>query len=175
MAAGGFTQLELLVVVGILVILLAILLPVIAKVRASARSVNCIASLRQISLGFQRFAVDHGGRLPDPPAMDKPWETILLPYVGGATVYRCPADDELAASLGSSYDWRDTGDPATTLAGAQLGDAQGDTVIVYDSLPGWHAAGRMNAARGDGSTVSMDANECLTNLMAPIRKPQQTK
>jgi type II secretory pathway pseudopilin PulG len=168
--ALGFTQIELLVVVAILVVLAAILVPLVAKVRRSAQSVNCISNLRQINMGLQRFATDHSGRFPDPLAADKAWESILLPHVGGAGVYRCPADDELAAVLGSSYDWRDTGDPATTLAGAQLTDAKNDTVIVYDSLPGWHAAGQMNAARGDGSVLSMDAGECLTNVMTPLRK-----
>jgi type II secretory pathway pseudopilin PulG len=172
-AARGFTQLELLVVVGILVVLAAILVPAIAKVRRSAQSVSCISNLRQINLAFQRFALDHGGRFPDPLALDKPWETILLPHVGGSGAYRCPGDDELADVLGSSYDWRDTGDPATTLAGAQLTDAKDDTVIAYDSLPGWHAGGKMNAARGDGSVLSMDAGECLKNVMTPLRKLQQ--
>jgi prepilin-type N-terminal cleavage/methylation domain-containing protein len=171
--ARGFTQLELLVVVAILVVLAGILLPAVAKVRRTARSVNCISNLRQINLAFQRHATDQGGRLPDPLAADKPWEGILLSYVGASGVYRCPSDDELADVLGSSYDWRDTGDPATTLAGAQLTDVKSDTVIVYDSLPGWHATGKMNAARGDGSALSMDATECLTNLMTPLRKLPQ--
>jgi hypothetical protein len=30
----------------------------------------------------------------------------------------------------------------------------------------------MNAVRGDGSALSMDAAECLTNLMTPLRKLQ---
>jgi type II secretory pathway pseudopilin PulG len=171
-AARGFTQLELLVVVGILVVLAGILVPVAAKVRRTAHSVNCISNLRQINFAFQRHAMDQGGRLPDPLAADKPWEGLLLSYVGASGVYRCPADDELANVLGSSYDWRDTGDPATTLAGALLSDAKSDTVIVYDSLPGWHAINKMNAARGDGSALSMDAAECLTNLMTPLRKLQ---
>ena len=172
-AARGFTQLELRVVVAILVVLAGILVPAVGKMRRTAQSVNCISNLRQINFALQRHAMTNGGRLPDPLAMDKPWEGILLPYVGGSGVYRCPADDELADVLGSSYDWRDTGDPATTLAGALLSDVKSDTVVVFDSLPGWHATNKMNAARGDGSALSMDAAECLTNLVTPLRRSQQ--
>src|SRR5688572_31792143 len=59
--ARGFTQLELLVVVAILVVLAGILVPSVAKVRRTARSVNCISNLRQINFAFQRHAMDQGG------------------------------------------------------------------------------------------------------------------
>ena len=144
-AARGFTQLELLVVVAILAVLAGILVPVVAKMRRTARSVNCISNLRQINFAFQRHATDQGGRLPDPLAADKPWEGCCFLTWARRASTDAPRDDELADVLGSSYDWRDTGDPATTLAGAQLTDVKSDTVIVYDSLPGWHATGKMNA------------------------------
>ena len=165
----GFTQIELLVVVGILVVLLAILLPVFGKVRRSARSVNCLSNLHQIAMAFEQYATNNGGRLPDPLAADVSWEETLLPYVQTPEVYRCPADNELAETLGTSYDWRDTGDPATTLAGASIAIAKSNTVLVFDALPNWHAEGKMNAALIDGSTALMDVTECLTNVMTPLR------
>jgi prepilin-type processing-associated H-X9-DG protein len=170
--ARGFSQLELLVVVLILAVLTALLVPVLAGARRSARSVNCISNLRQIALGFQQYASLNGGRLPDPPAVNMSWEAVVLKYVGDAELYKCPGDDELAPSIGSSYDWRDTGDPTTTFAGRFITDSKvPNPVLVYDCLPDWHRKGKMNAAFLDGSATAMDTQTCLTDLMTPLRAP----
>jgi prepilin-type N-terminal cleavage/methylation domain-containing protein/prepilin-type processing-associated H-X9-DG protein len=168
--ARGFSQLELLVVVLILAVLAALLVPALAGARRSAQSVNCISNLRQIALGFQQYASVNGGRLPDPPAVNLSWEAVILNFVGDPAVYRCPGDDELAPSIGSSYDWRDTGDPVTTLAGRFITDSKvPNPVLVYDCLPDWHRKGKMNAAFLDGSATSVDTRTCLADLMTPIR------
>jgi type II secretory pathway pseudopilin PulG len=168
-ARTAFSYVELLVVLGIIAILAALLLPAIGRMKSSARSVRCTSNLHQIALGFQHYAIDNGGHLPEPLAIDLSWERVLLPYIQNANVYLCPADDEIAGSLGSSYDWRDTGDALTTLAGAAITDARPETVLVYDSLPNWHAPGKMNAARVDGSTSLMITRDCLGDLMTPLR------
>jgi type II secretory pathway pseudopilin PulG len=159
----------MLVALGILAILVALLLPVIGRMRSSSRSVRCASNLHQIVMGFQHYAINNGGRLPEPLAIDLSWERVLRPYLPSADVYRCPADNEIAASLGSSYDWRDTGDALTTLAGAAITDARPETVLVYDSLPNWHAPGKMNAARLDGSATLMSTRDCLGDVMTPLR------
>jgi len=174
-ASGGgggtpaFTYVELLVALGIVSVLAALLIPVVGRMKASARGVRCASNLHQIALGFQHYAMNNGGRLPDPPAIDLPWERVLLPYVQNTDLYKCPADDEIATSLGSSYDWRDTGDAQTTLAGAAITDGKPGTVLVYDVLPGWHAPGQMTAARVDGSAGMMNARDCLADIMMPLR------
>jgi type II secretory pathway pseudopilin PulG len=165
----AFTYVELLVALGIVTILAALLIPIVGRMQASARGLRCTTNLRQISLAFKHYAMDNNGRLPDPPALDLPWERVLLAYVGSAELYKCPADAEVAASLGSSYDWRDTGDALTTLAGAALSDGKPATVLVYDALPSWHAPGKMGAARVDGSAGLMNARDCLADVMTPLR------
>jgi len=60
---GGFTLVELLVVVGIIAVLVGILVPVLATAREAGRCTNCLSNLRQIGQAFQMYANDHNGFL----------------------------------------------------------------------------------------------------------------
>jgi prepilin-type N-terminal cleavage/methylation domain-containing protein/prepilin-type processing-associated H-X9-DG protein len=60
----GFSLVELLVVIGIIALLLSILMPALAKARASARNVQCLSNLRQIGAGFQTYANINQGWWP---------------------------------------------------------------------------------------------------------------
>jgi prepilin-type N-terminal cleavage/methylation domain-containing protein/prepilin-type processing-associated H-X9-DG protein len=60
----AFTLIELLVVVAIIALLLAILLPSLAKAKRQAREVVCRSNLRQLGIGFLTYANDSNGCLP---------------------------------------------------------------------------------------------------------------
>ncbi|MDA3959176.1 MAG: prepilin-type N-terminal cleavage/methylation domain-containing protein [Planctomycetota bacterium] len=64
MRPGGFTLIELLVVVTIIAILAGLLLPVIAMVRGTANTANCMSNMRQIGLFTENYASDHSGYYP---------------------------------------------------------------------------------------------------------------
>jgi len=60
----GFTLIELLVVIAIIAILAAILFPVFAQARESARAVSCISNLRQIGTAIHMYAQDYDEGFP---------------------------------------------------------------------------------------------------------------
>ena len=61
---SAFTLVELLVVIGIIAVLIGILLPVLGRARAQARSVACQANLRQIGQGIFIYAGVHKDTMP---------------------------------------------------------------------------------------------------------------
>jgi len=60
----GFTLIELLVVIAIISMLAAILFPVFARARESARRASCLSNLKQIGLGMMMYVQDYDGRFP---------------------------------------------------------------------------------------------------------------
>jgi len=71
----GFTLVELLVVVSIIAMLVAILIPVLAKARESGRIAACTSNQRQIAAELQMWAQDHDEMLP---AADTVWQDLSL-------------------------------------------------------------------------------------------------
>ena len=63
---GGLALVELLIVIGILALLAALLLPAANKARESARRVQCLANLRQLTAAVMSYAADDAANcLPD--------------------------------------------------------------------------------------------------------------
>jgi len=105
----GFTLVELLVVILIILILAALLFPVFARAREKARSTHCVNNLKQIALAFRQYVDDNNGGLLTPwtpyynagaaAAAGVPqytfrvqWVENLLPYLGNSTeVLKCPS------------------------------------------------------------------------------------
>ena len=58
----GFTLVELLIVIGIIAALIAILLPALNRARESARRIQCLSNVRQLSMGWLMYAQEQKGR-----------------------------------------------------------------------------------------------------------------
>lgn len=100
-ANGGFTLIEVLVVITIVGILIALLLPAVQGARENARRAQCINNLKQLALGCLNYAETHGAfplgsyMMPPPGASSGPrsgshehgpWVRIL-PFIEQATLY----------------------------------------------------------------------------------------
>jgi len=78
--AAGFTLVELLVVIGIIALLMSILMPSLARARASASLVSCESNFKQIFLALSMYGNDNKGMLPAAS-----WLNSGGSYDGGAT------------------------------------------------------------------------------------------
>ena len=112
---NGFTLVELLVGIGIVLMLAGLLLPAIGRARGMALTANCLGNLRQLGLAVQMYINDQTGRLPKlqnrsntnelVPAID----TVLFPPNFQKATFQCPADRRgVFATTGTSYYWNFT-------------------------------------------------------------------
>ncbi len=104
----GFTLIELMVVLGIIILLAAILFPVIVSARNRALASIDISNLHQIGMAIRMYQEDHEGFPPYPN-----W---LLPYTSSQRIFICPYDPtkgarglgfvpEGASAVRNSYSW----------------------------------------------------------------------
>lgn len=110
-APGGFSLIEVLVVVAVIAVLVALLMPVLGRARGQARTVRCQANIRQIVTGWHQYLDAHRGHFPRGLSLaleyggkvgtvgSKTTARPLNQYVGvpgvaqtGAGVFHCPGD-----------------------------------------------------------------------------------
>jgi prepilin-type N-terminal cleavage/methylation domain-containing protein len=61
---GGFTLVELLVVIGVIAVLIGVLLPVLSRSRAAANRAACMSNVKQLYTGILMYCNDNHGWFP---------------------------------------------------------------------------------------------------------------
>ena len=87
----GFTFLELIVTLTIILLVAALMFPVFARTRESARRTTCQSNLRQIGTALLLYAQDNNGRLPSAEASPH-WVGAVMPQVKNIGVFLCPSE-----------------------------------------------------------------------------------
>ncbi len=91
----GFTLIELLVVIAIIAILAAILFPVFAQARESARQTSCTNNQKQVALAVLQYVNDYDETFP-PSAYFSATHLVAIydivaPYIKNTDVFVCPS------------------------------------------------------------------------------------
>ncbi len=130
MKRRAFTLIELLVVIAIIAILAAILFPVFARAKESAKQTACLSQMRQLAAGLMLYANDYDdyflpASMRSSPAIGDPiiWTQGIQPYLKNKDLLVAPGSDagyaeNWAARRVQSIGYSDaTGvDPASTAA-----------------------------------------------------------
>jgi len=102
----GFTLVEMLVVIAIIVVLMAILFPVFNTVRRKQRETRCISNLHQLVMSLRQYKADHG-RFPSAPFYDVTagryrggFSDLYPDYIDSTDILLCP-DDLVGKRLGA--------------------------------------------------------------------------
>ena len=125
---SGFTLVELLIVIGVIVVLIALLLPSVASVRARARSVEAQSNLAQLGL-----ALNAANRNRSTPVMHTDsdgilWTKQIQPFLEGENeaLFVSPADPN-AAKRGS-----DKPSFAANNQMHRMGSGDGKKIVILD-------------------------------------------
>ncbi|HEX8912062.1 MAG TPA: prepilin-type N-terminal cleavage/methylation domain-containing protein [Humisphaera sp.] len=146
---GGFTLVELVVVIAIVAVLISIILPVVGRARAMAMEVRCASNQRHLVQAFFAFAADNKGRLPgnyfdvnDPDPAHRSWLRnqgqdlaacpqggTLWKYVKDDQTYLCPTLQEEKVNSGFGSNGRFDYAAFQVFTGARLKDLSNATAV----------------------------------------------
>src|ERR1043166_5937211 len=171
-ARRAFTLIELLVVIAIIAILAAILFPVFAQARDSARQSTCLSNGKQIGTGLMMYAQDYDENLPSWPyngtsdIRKSPtfvsgwgysiWVPAIMPYVKNEGVFACPNGPKTGTS------W-----PNQALAGPKgapmvVNLAYNEYILNRDF--GYSSLARLAGAKNSISDITVIGESCFNGI-----------
>ena len=178
----AFTLIELLVVIAIIAILAGLLLPVLAKSKATARSLSCLNNLKQLQMCVHLYASDNSDSLPPNNFIydiisDQPLDTgaswctnlaiydtnaagisggLLFPYNTSVPIYHCPADLSVVQNRGGDRSSQ------TRLRSYNLSQSVNGLVVPHDiaaTIPHYEKFTQILNPPVTGLLVFLDVNE----------------
>lgn len=195
---SGFTLIELLVVIAIIAILAAILFPVFARARETARKSNCTNNLRNCATAIQVYWNDFDATLPGPNdanatvvfctgegSMALPptgaqasWAQKIYDYLKSRDILFCPSDSNTSTL---SYWWKTAAAQAfwtqstTQLPAKKESDFgyHSDQIILYERA-GFHSGSGSLEANVQINVVYLDTHVKNVTLSAQDRNSKIT-
>jgi len=158
----GFTLIELLVVIAIIGILAAMVFPVFARARESARKAVCLSNVKNIALAIQMYLGDNSDTLPpkehrqevvdffgciEGATYGNPylrWPLIMDEYTKNRDVFRCPSAKLIGGvcAINPGPDWLHNMYANEEMWREETSDAAVAGLCVFDGWwpPGWGGA-----------------------------------
>ena len=171
--ANGFTLVELLVVIGIVVVLIALLLPALSRAREQAKIIQCASNMRQLSTGLQGYAAVNRHRYPPNVAFPSPgtwWyeqdrigRHVSYTSKPGSSlpggVFVCPNDDNSRLSYSMNVWASSAVDPSVLLLAPTFGTLWSPSVKNGSKmallLETWSSSGSILAGFGSTPTCGL--------------------
>lgn len=88
---GGFTMLEIMIVVSIIALLAVIAIPSFVRARTTSEKSSCLNNLREIDGAKQQWALENNKVNADTPTTSN-----LIPYFKGNVIPECPGGGSYA-------------------------------------------------------------------------------
>lgn len=163
----GFTLVELMAVLAVILVLVSILMPSLSKGREAARRVTCLSNLRQVAIAWTGYANDNDRYLVSADTWRYGWagdgnadndirRGSLFSYVPDPEVYHCPSDPNklnvrsysISARLNGETGWGipvatrlyEIRHPAECILAIEEFDPRGyniNSFIIYNSGDNW--------------------------------------
>jgi len=194
-AAGAFTLVELLVVIGIIALLVSILMPALSRAQQMAKQTACLSNLRNMGNAVQMYMNDNHNFYPGHCHKNSAnityaiWPVKLRHYMNGnQAIFWCPAALEL-------YQWPVTPGPTAVAEPATNEDGQwgyntGEQLLDVFAVQfsygynDWGCGGPQGAPpattatqRGCGGDIdwysTSAANQCHTLNATRVRNPSE--
>jgi type II secretory pathway pseudopilin PulG len=147
----GFTLVEILITVAIVIALAALVIPVGSSMLRNSRKAACLSNLRQIGMALESYLQDHHNIMPelaagrssmqeDVPVLDN----TLNAYLSSPDVFRCPEDKQEFKKSGSSYLWNSTQNGRPKMKLFFFGTNDSASIPLVTDKEAWH--GEKNGA-----------------------------